>query len=95
LTLFPLEIAYRSSGDAAIQAGVLRGPAWREHPMCSTTGEGCSRRRAGSAVKGVVAKKRSEPYRPGERGVKVKHRHYWRFGQELEGAQPTRRRVLI
>jgi ATP-dependent DNA ligase len=33
-----------------------------------------------------VAKKRSEPYRPGERGwVKVKHRHYWRFGQELNG----------
>jgi hypothetical protein len=27
--------------------------------------------------------------------VKVKHRHDWRFGQELEGAQRSRRRVLI
>jgi hypothetical protein len=24
--------------------------------------------------------------------VKVKHRHYWRFGQELERAQQSRRR---
>jgi hypothetical protein len=44
----------------------------------------------------MVAKKRSERYRPGERGwVKVKHRHYWRFGQELERAQRQRKRVLI
>jgi hypothetical protein len=28
------------------------------------------------------------PYRPGERGwIKVKHRGYWRFGQELESVR--------
>ena len=44
----------------------------------------------------MVAKKRSELYRPGERGwMKAKHRHYWRFGQELERAQRERKRVLI
>jgi ATP-dependent DNA ligase len=32
-----------------------------------------------------VAKKHSDPYRPGERGwVKVKHRDHWPFGLELE-----------
>ena len=32
-----------------------------------------------------------EPYRPGARGwIKVKHRHYWRFGQERERAQRRR-----
>jgi ATP-dependent DNA ligase len=35
-----------------------------------------------------VAKKRSAPYRPGERGwIKTKQRTYWRFAQELEAAQ--------
>ena len=39
-------------------------------------------------LESVVAKRRSEQYRPGERGcVKTKHRTYWRFGQELESAQ--------
>jgi ATP-dependent DNA ligase len=43
-------------------------------------------------LEGIVAKKRSEPYRPGERAwIKVKHRHYWRFGQELERARRGRR----
>jgi ATP-dependent DNA ligase len=46
-------------------------------------------------LEGVVAKKRSERYRPGERGwIKTKHRTYWRFGQELESAQ-RRRRVRL
>jgi ATP-dependent DNA ligase len=43
-------------------------------------------------LEGVVAKKRSEPYRPGERGwIKTKHRGYWRFAHDLEGAQRSRR----
>jgi ATP-dependent DNA ligase len=46
-------------------------------------------------LEGVVAKKRSEPYRPGERGwVKTKNRTYWRFAQGLEGAK-RRRRVRL
>jgi ATP-dependent DNA ligase len=50
----------------------------------------------GLGLEGVVAKKRSEPYRPGERRwIKTKHRGYWRFGQELESAQRRRVRVTI
>jgi bifunctional non-homologous end joining protein LigD len=42
-------------------------------------------------LEGIVAKRRSSTYRPGERGwVKVKHRDYWRFGQELELARRRR-----
>jgi len=44
-------------------------------------------------LEGVVAKKRSQPDRPGERGwINTKHRSYWRFGQELELARSRRRR---
>ena len=36
-------------------------------------------------LEGIVAKRRSEPYRPGERAwIKVKNRAYWRYGEELE-----------
>jgi ATP-dependent DNA ligase len=56
-------------------------------------GEALVEATSGLGPEGVVAKKRSEPYRPGERGwVKVKHRHYWRFGQELGRAQRQRGR---
>jgi bifunctional non-homologous end joining protein LigD len=36
-------------------------------------------------LEGVVAKRRLERYRPGERGgIKVKNRSYWRYREELE-----------
>jgi bifunctional non-homologous end joining protein LigD len=36
-------------------------------------------------LEGVVAKRRSERYRPGERRwVKTKNKAYWRYGEELE-----------
>jgi bifunctional non-homologous end joining protein LigD len=42
-------------------------------------------------LEGVVAKRRSERYRPGERRwVKTKNKEYWRYGEELE---PMRRAV--
>jgi ATP-dependent DNA ligase len=51
-------------------------------------GEALLEATSGLGLEGVVAKKRSEPYRLGERGwIKVKHGHFWRFGQELERAQ--------
>jgi bifunctional non-homologous end joining protein LigD len=35
-------------------------------------------------LEGVVAKRRSAPYRPGERGwIKIKNRDYWRYGDEI------------
>jgi hypothetical protein len=52
------------------------------------TGEALLGATSRQGLEGIVAKRRRDPYRPGERGwVKVKHRHHWRFGQELERAQ--------
>jgi bifunctional non-homologous end joining protein LigD len=35
-------------------------------------------------LEGIVCKRRSQPYRPGERGwIKVKNRDYWRYAEEL------------
>jgi hypothetical protein len=66
------------------------------HPDAFDDGEALLEATSGLGLEGVVAKKRSDPYRPGERGwVKVKHRHYWRFGQELERAQRSRSRVAL
>jgi hypothetical protein len=42
-----------------------------------------------------VAKRLTDPYRPGERGwLKAKNRSYWRFQQEREFAQSRRRQRL-
>jgi bifunctional non-homologous end joining protein LigD len=80
---------------ALLEALKLDGPAWRT-PDVFEDGEALLEATSGLGLEGVVAKKRSEPYRPGERGwVKTKHRHYWRFGQELEGAQRGSRRVAL
>jgi bifunctional non-homologous end joining protein LigD len=44
-------------------------------------------------LEGVVAKKRSSPYRPGQRGwVKVKNPDYWRRDAEIEAMQRSRER---
>jgi bifunctional non-homologous end joining protein LigD len=77
-----------------LEALELDGPAWRT-PDVFDDGEALFEATSGLGLEGVVAKKRLEPYRPGERGwIKTKHRHYWRFGQEFEGALRSRRRVL-
>jgi hypothetical protein len=47
----------------------------------------------GGMAERLAVKKRSEPYTPGERGwVKVKHRHYWRFGEALGGRSAAGKR---
>jgi bifunctional non-homologous end joining protein LigD len=62
----------------------LDGPAWRT-PQAFDDGEALLEATSAHGLEGVVAKRRRDPYRPGERGwVKVKHRHYWRFGRSLE-----------
>jgi bifunctional non-homologous end joining protein LigD len=77
---------------ALLDALDLKGPAWRTSPVFDD-GEALLEATGIHGLEGVVAKKRSEPYRPGERGcVKVKHRGYWRFGQELELARRRRAR---
>ena len=64
----------------------LEGPAWRT-PEAFDDGEALLKATSRHGLEGIVAKKRSEPYRPGERGwVKLKHRHCWRFRRGLEPA---------
>jgi bifunctional non-homologous end joining protein LigD len=80
---------------ALLEALDLDGPTWRT-PDSFDDGEALLQATSRLGLEGVVAKKRSEPYRPGERGwIKTKHRHYWRFGQELEGAQRRRSRMAF
>src|SRR5919201_5533447 len=73
------------------------GPAWRT-PEAFDDGEALLAATSAHGLEGVVAKRRHEPYRPGERvWVKVKHRHYWRFGRERQAlpgrvARPPRSR---
>ena len=68
----------------------LDGPAWRT-PQAFDDGEALLDATSAHGLEGIVAKRRSEAYRPGERGwIKVKHRHYWRFGRKLELVHPAR-----
>jgi ATP-dependent DNA ligase len=47
-------------------------------------------------LEGVVAKKLSDPYKPGERlWIKTKNRDYWRWPLEREGAIGSRGRVTV
>ena len=74
----------------------LDGPAWQT-PDVFEDGEALYGATLNLGFEGIVAKRRSDPYRPGERGwVKVKHRAYWRFGAELERAsRPGRPRASV
>jgi bifunctional non-homologous end joining protein LigD len=75
-----------------LEALELCGAAWQT-PTVFNNGEALLEATGAQGLEGIVAKRRGERYRPGERGwVKVKHRHYWRFGQELELVRSGRRR---
>jgi bifunctional non-homologous end joining protein LigD len=66
---------------ALLEALELDGPHWQTPPAFDD-GEALLEATGRYGLEGIVAKKRSEPYRPGERGwIKVKHRDYWRFGR--------------
>jgi bifunctional non-homologous end joining protein LigD len=42
----------------------------------------------GQGLEGVVAKRRGQRYRPGERAwIKIKNKAYWRYGEELEAVR--------
>jgi bifunctional non-homologous end joining protein LigD len=70
---------------ALLEALELGGPAWRT-PEAFDDGEALLAATAELGLEGVVAKRRGERYRPGERGwIKTKNRGYWRLGQEREG----------
>lgn len=49
-----------------------------------------------AGLEGIVAKRKTDPYRPGERRwVKIKNRAYWRFVNEREFARSRPRRLRI
>ena len=65
---------------------------WR---TCDTFSDGDALFEAvcGMGLEGVIAKKRSSRYRPGDRGwIKVKNRNYWRRDSELEAMQRSAER---
>jgi bifunctional non-homologous end joining protein LigD len=80
---------------ALLEALDLNGPAWKT-PESFDDGEALLEATSALGLEGIVAKKRWESYRPGERRwIKTKHRHYWRFGQELELVRHHRRRARL
>jgi bifunctional non-homologous end joining protein LigD len=74
----------------------LAGPSWQTTPVFDD-GESLFAAVCDQGLEGIVAKRRSEPYRPGERAwAKVKNRAYWRYPLEVAAARERRReRVTI
>jgi bifunctional non-homologous end joining protein LigD len=69
----------------------LDGPRWRT-PEAFDDGAALWEAVCAHELEGVVAKKRTGRYLPGERGwVKTKNRGYWRWELEREGASKIRR----
>jgi bifunctional non-homologous end joining protein LigD len=47
-------------------------------------------------LEGIVAKRRSQPYRPGERAwIKTKNKAYWRYGDEVESLRRSLERRAL
>jgi ATP-dependent DNA ligase len=73
-----------------MSAGTYR-PSSTTHPRSGTLV-------VGREYEGIVGKRVTSPYRPGDRGwVKVKNRDYWRYGQEVEAIKLKieRRRAFV
>jgi bifunctional non-homologous end joining protein LigD len=69
----------------------LDGPWWRT-PEAFDDGEALWEAVCEHELEGVVAKRRSGRYVPGQRGwIKAKNRDYWRWEMEREGALRRRR----
>src|SRR3954466_9634527 len=81
-----------------LEALELHGPYWHT-PEAFDDGGALFEAVCERNLEGVVAKRRSGRYRPGERGwVKIKNRDYWRYEMEREGALKAaerRKRVFV
>lgn len=76
---------------AELEALDLHGPYWHT-PETFNDGTALFEAVCERGLEGVVAKRRSGLYRPGERGwVKIKNRGYWRYELERESAINSRR----
>jgi bifunctional non-homologous end joining protein LigD len=77
---------------ALLESLDLAGPHWHTSPTFQD-GEALFVTVCESALEGVVAKRLSSRYLPGERGwLKIKNRDYWRYPDELAAA-PERKYV--
>jgi bifunctional non-homologous end joining protein LigD len=75
-----------SERRAQLEALDLNGVHWQT-PETFDDGEALFEAVCAHELEGVVAKRRSTRYRPGERGwVKTKNRAYWRWEMAREGA---------
>ena len=76
---------------ALLEALQLDAPRWRT-PHSFDDGGALWEAVCAHELEGVVAKRRSSRYVPGERGwIKTKNRDYWRWELEREGALKIRR----
>jgi bifunctional non-homologous end joining protein LigD len=75
-----------SERRAQLEALNLNGVYWQT-PESFDDGEALFEAVRAHNLEGVVAKGRSERYRPGDSGwVKIKNRSYWRYEMERESA---------
>ena len=75
-----------SERHTQLEALDLNGVHWQT-PETFDDGEALFEAVCAHELEGVVAKRRSSAYRPGERGwVKTKNREYWRYEMERESA---------
>jgi bifunctional non-homologous end joining protein LigD len=86
----------RYSGRRALLEELnLNGRSWRT-PEAFDDGEALWAAVCEHELEGVVAKRRSSRYAPGERGwIKTKNRGYWRYEMEREGALKARTRTFV
>ena len=88
-----IERAYCERRDLFVGLG-LDGPGWATSETFED-GEALFASVCELGLKGVVAKKRSGRYRPGQRGwVKTKNPKYWRRELEVEGVRRSVERKL-
>jgi bifunctional non-homologous end joining protein LigD len=80
-----------SERRAELEALDLHGPYWHT-PETFDDGASLFEAVCERELEGVVAKRQSSRYRPGERGwVKTKNRDYWRYEMERESAVNMKR----
>ena len=85
-----LDLPY-SERRAQLEALDLHGPYWHT-PETFDDGPALFEAVCERELEGIVAKRRSGRYRPGERAwVKIKNRDYWRYEMERESAINQRR----
>ena len=88
------ERSYAERRDLLVRLG-LDGPGWATSETFDN-GEALFSSVCELGLEGVIAKKHSSRYRPGQRGwVKMKNPSYWRRESELEGLRSSHERRTV